>query len=77
MRAFGSAEPNYPWWWLLEVEGEEQQFLVHGNWISHNGMLKPGDEIELVEARVPVYSDCPFRFVAALRRCGKEASVVE
>ena len=69
--------PGYPWWHLLQVEGREGAFMVSHNWVSQNGMLHPGDEIEFELTSKPVYSDCQFRFVAALRRCSKEAKAVE
>jgi hypothetical protein len=34
------------------LEGEEGEFLLHQNWLSQNGELKPGDEVEgLVNTR--------------------------
>jgi len=71
-------ESSLPWWDLLKVECQPDGYLVFQNWRSLNGPLKPGDEVELTEAKVLTYSGCPeYRFVSALRRCGKEASVVE
>jgi len=60
-----------------EGEGQEDGYLVYQNWRSQNGVLKPGDAIELEEAKAPVYSDCEYRFVSVLRRLSKEASVVK
>lgn len=69
--------PPYPWWDVLKVEGQNEAYLVNRNWTNHNGALKPGDEIEFEAASKPVYSNCEYAFVEALRRIGKEASVVE
>lgn len=77
MRVASFAEaPGYPWWWLLQVEGQQDGYLVYSNWVAANGKLQQGDEIELEEAKVPTYSNCEYAFVAALRRVKKEGEGV-
>ncbi len=64
-------------WWVLELERQENpRFLVHHNWVAHNGALKPGDEV-IAEGTTLHYRNSELPCALRLERAPKPALIAE
>lgn len=73
VESFSDAVPGYAGWWLLKLEGDPKDYLVHNNWCIplKEKRLIPGDRVNFEVAEKPHYRDDPQTFLKKLERIVK------
>ena len=75
VESFVPAAPDHIGWWLLKLENDMNEYLVHNNWCIplKEKRLRPGDKVSFEVLEKPHYRDDPHIFLKKLERIVKVA----